>query len=273
MNNLLFFYRAVIIRETRKMLKQRDRLAAAMVRPLLWLWIIGGGMQALAGEDYTARLLPGIVGMTLLFGGMVGGLSIAFDKDAGTMRLLVTSPVRSHHVLIAKALAAGLSALIQVGLLLAVLLGFEAAHITLGAIGFDLSTLFPWVGATPIPDLKVLLIALLVGAFSCGTLGVLCGVFAKSIDGFAVMMNFVIFPLFFFSGALYPLEPMPAIAKAIALINPFSYTVDLMRHAFESHAELAISMSLGFLIVSSIVMLTIGTWRFSQSGASVPLQV
>lgn len=273
MNDLLFFYRAVVIRETRKMLKQRDRLAAAMVRPLLWLWVIGGGMQALAGQDYTSRLLPGIVGMTLLFGGMVGGLSIAFDKDAGTMRLLVTSPVKSHHVLIAKALAAGFSALIQVGLLIAVLVLLELLSMGLTGFGLDVAYIFPWVGATQLPQLPTLLMALLVGAFSCGTLGVLCGVFAKSIDGFAVMMNFVIFPLFFFSGALYPLEPMPAIAKSIALINPFSYTVDLLRHAFNSHAELAIATSLGFLILSSLVMLIIGTWKFSQSGASVPLQV
>lgn len=97
---LMHFYWAVIRRESQKLLKQRDRLAAAMVRPVLWLWIIGGGMQALAGGDYTARLLPGIVGMTLLFGGMVGGLSIALDKDAGTMRLLVTAPVKTYHILI-----------------------------------------------------------------------------------------------------------------------------------------------------------------------------
>ena len=108
---LMHFYWAVIRRESQKLLKQRDRLAAAMVRPVLWLWIIGGGMQALAGGDYTARLLPGIVGMTLLFGGMVGGLSIALDKDAGTMRLLVTAPVKTYHILIAKTLGAAIGAI------------------------------------------------------------------------------------------------------------------------------------------------------------------
>lgn len=271
MNNLLFFYRAVIIRETLKMLKQRDRLAAAMIRPLLWLWIIGGGMQALAGHDYTTRLLPGIVGMTLLFGGMVGGLSIAFDKDAGTMRLLVTSPVKSQHVLIAKALAASVAALLQVALLMAVLIFLESLAAGLNILGFDLSRVFPWVSHYTLPNIPMLLLALIIGAFSCGTLGVLCGVFAKSIDGFAVVMNFVIFPLFFFSGALYPLDPMPVVAKSIALINPFTYSVDLLRHAFVSHAELTISTSIGFSITSSVLMLALGTWKFSQSGAAIPI--
>ena len=189
------------------------------------------------------------------------------------MRLLVTSPVKSHHVLLAKALAAGLGALIQLGLL-TLMLGFlEVLGIALELLQWDLSLVFPWVGQTSWPNLALLIPFLVIAAFSCGTLGVLCGVFAKSIDGFAVMMNFVIFPLFFFSGALYPLAPMPAVAKAVALANPFSYTVDLLRHAFASHAEMSIHTSLSFLGASSIVMLIVATWRFRKSGAAVPLQV
>lgn len=270
---LLHFYGAVITRETRKMLKQRDRLAAAMVRPVLWLWVIGGGMQALAGPDYTARLLPGIVGMTLLFGGMVGGLSIAFDKDAGTMRLLVTSPFATHHVLFAKALAAALAALVQMAMLTAVLLLLEALHWLLLKAGFDLSMALPWVGKTHLPNLPVLLLALALASLSCGTLGVLVGSFAKSIDGFAVMMNFVIFPLFFFSGALYPTEPMPLLAQWISSLNPFTYSVDLLRHAFDSHAEFAIANSVIVLLASTVIMLMVASRRFSRSGASVPLQI
>lgn len=269
---LWIFYKSVIVRETRKMIKQRDRLAASLVRPVLWLWVIGGGMQALAGQDYNARLLPGIVGMTLLFGGMVGGLSIAFDKDAGTMRLLVTSPVNSHHVLLAKALSAGLAALIQVGLLLGALALLEGLHFALSPFDLGLDQIFPWVGKSAMPNMPILFGALLVGAFSCGTLGVLCGVFAKSIDGFAVMMNFVIFPLFFLSGALYPLEPMPVLARSIAMLNPFSYTVDLLRHAFSSHAEFSLLYATFFLVASSLLLIAVGTWRFSRSGAAVPLQ-
>ncbi|BET25421.1 ABC-2 type transport system permease protein [Limnobacter thiooxidans] len=268
---LIQFYRAVIARESQKLLKQRDRLAAAMVRPVLWLWIIGGGMQALAGIDYTARLLPGIIGMTLLFGGMVGGLSIALDKDAGTMRLLVTAPVKTRHILIAKTLGAALGALVQMALLVALLLGLEGLYAVLTPLGVDLQQALPWVGRTVWPQLHVLLPAAVLAALSCAALGVLCGTFAKSIDGFAVMMNFVIFPVFFFSGALYPIDPMPALARWVSLLNPFSYCVDMLRHAFTSHAEFSLILSSTVLIVSTLAMLVVATWKFSQSGAAVPL--
>lgn len=268
---LMHFYWAVIRRESQKLLKQRDRLAAAMVRPVLWLWIIGGGMQALAGGDYTARLLPGIVGMTLLFGGMVGGLSIALDKDAGTMRLLVTAPVKTHHILIAKTLGAAVGALVQTGLLIMLLLALEGLYTLLFPLGVDLQNMLPWVGRTLWPELHVLLPGAALSALSCAALGVLCGTFARSIDGFAVMMNFVIFPVFFFSGALYPIEPMPALARWVASLNPFSYSVDLLRHAFSSHAEFGLWLSVSVLLASTAAMLVAATWRFSRSGAAIPI--
>ena len=89
-----------------------------------------------------------------------------------------------------------------------------------------------------------------LAALSCAALGVLCGTFAKSIDGFAVMMNFVIFPVFFFSGALYPIDPMPALARWVSLLNPFSYCVDLLRHAFSSHAEFSLLFSASVLAIA-----------------------
>lgn len=272
MTELYSFYRAVIVRETRKLLRQRDRLSAAMVRPVLWLWVIGGGMQALAGPGYTARLLPGIVGMTVLFGGMVGGLSLAFDRDAGTMRLLVTSPVRQHHILIVKSLAAAVAALVQAGLLLLILGALEVAHWLALKLGLDLSALFPWLGKTEWPSLLWLFIGLALSSVACGTLGVLCGTFAKSIDGFAVMMNFVIFPLFFFSGALYPTAPMPYFARLLSQLNPFTYCVDLLRHAFHSHAEFNAAYSVMVLCAATLLMLVVACWQFSRQGAVIPLR-
>lgn len=270
--SLIFkFYSAVITRETRKLLKQKDKLASAMVRPFLWLWIIGGGMQALAGPDYIARLIPGIVGMSLLFGGMVGGLSIAFDKDSGTMRLLVTSPVRHVHVLLAKSISAAIAALVQTGLLLAALALFEGLYWLLQSMEINLQVILPWTGYLTWPNLPLLLPVLCLSAISCGLLGVAVGVTAKTIDSFAVMMNFVIFPLFFLSGALYPIAPMPALARWAASINPFTYSVDLLRHVFTSHAEFAMIHSMGYLLASALLMLAFSLWRFSQNGAALPL--
>lgn len=268
---LIQFYRAVITRETIKLLKQKDRLASAMVRPVLWLWIIGGGMQALAGDDYLNRLIPGIIGMTLLFGGMVGGLSVAFDKDAGTMRLLVTAPFATQHVLMAKTLAATVAALVQTALLLALLMFIEGLGAGLQLFEIDLIALFPWVGQSQWPNLWIVP-ALLLGAVVCAALGVLCGVYAKSIDGFAVMMNFVIFPVFFFSGALYPTQPMPWLAKWIAQVNPFSHCVDLLRHSFSSHAEFNLLYSGAYLLICLVLMLWLAVLKFRRGGAAISLQ-
>lgn len=271
-NPLLGFYKAVIQRETRKLFKQKDKLASAMVRPFLWLWVIGGGMQALAGPDYVPRLIPGIVAMALLFGGMVGGLSIAFDKDAGTMRLLVTSPVRHVHVLLSKALAAAVAALVQTTLLLALLALFEGLYHALSLVDVNLRLALPWTGYLSLPNLKLFLPVLLMCSVTCGLLGVAVGVAAKTIDSFAVMMNFVIFPLYFLSGALYPIAPMPTLARWAATINPFTYCVDLLRHVFNSHAEFGVLQSLTYLTLSGVVMLAWSVWRFSRNGAALPLQ-
>lgn len=271
--SLIFnFYKAVLTRETRKILLQKDRLLASLVRPLLWLWVIGGGMQALAGADYSARLLPGILAMTVLFGGMIGGLSIAFDKDAGTMRLLVTSPVHTIHALISKTLAAAIGALMQLLLLLTVLGLLELLFLLGQALQLDLQQALPWVGKLSLPSSPGLLLAVVLSCLCCAAVGVLCGAMAKSVDGFALMMNFVIFPMFFFSGALYPIEPMPTLAKWIALLNPFSYCVDLFRHALGSHAEFSISLDCAVLLAASIACTMLATWRFQRSGATVSIQ-
>lgn len=266
------FYRAVLLRDLRKLFRQRDRLASAMVRPLLWLWVIGGGMQALAGGDYSTRLLPGILAMTILFGAMVGGLSIALDKDAGTMRLLVTAPVHAFHVLLSKTLAATIAGMVHAGLLGVVLLGLEGLNLALQPLGLPLDVWLAWVGHLSIPDAATLLSAAVLCAFSCASLGVLCGVFTRSLDGFAVMMNFVIFPVFFFSGALYPTQSMPGLARVMAQANPFTYGVDLMRHAFNSHGEYGVAWSMGILLASGPLLLALAYWRYRQGGAAVPLQ-
>lgn len=271
------FYQAVILRENRKLLAQRDRLASAMVRPLLWLWVIGGGMQALAGSDYSARLLPGILGMTLLFGGMVGGLSVAFDKDAGTMRLLVTSPVHPLHVLLAKTLAAAMAALLQVTLLLSILLCTEGLY--QAGLNWDLNLqgLMPWTGHLSWPEWAIFLPALGVGALCCASLGILAGVFSKSLDNYAVMMNFLIFPLFFFSGALYPIAPMPTLARWVASLNPFTYVVDLLRNSFRqgpmgAFAEFDLGLNLGLILISTGLIVGVSLWKFGQGGAAVPMR-
>ncbi len=109
---------AVLEREVLKLLRQRGRLLSSMVRPLLWLLVIGAGLGAIQGRlgdsSYQAFLVPGVLGMTLLFGGMLAALSTVYDKESGVMRMLVIAPIEHYWIVLAKALGATFSALLQV---------------------------------------------------------------------------------------------------------------------------------------------------------------
>ena len=275
MHKLMHFYRALIVRDVRKIFRQRDRLASAMVRPFLWLWIIGSGMSALAGDDYITRLVPGIVAMTILFGAMIGGMSIALDKDAGTMRLLVTAPVSTIHLFFAKTVSAMVAGLVQASLLLTSLVIVECIcdviHLT-GVSKVDINAVIPWAFHIALPQLDLLTLAGVTGGLSCAAIGLACGAWSRTIDGFAVMMNFVIFPVFFFSGALYPTQSMPALARYITQINPFTYAVDLFRHSWGLHPEYTVTGSMAYLLVSSVVILVFAKIRFDHGGTTVAIQ-
>jgi ABC-2 type transport system permease protein len=206
---------AIVRRELKWTFRQRGRLVSAMVRPLLWLFTVGVGFEAMLGQfgpgRYRAFLVPGLLGMVVLFGAMLASLSLVYDKESGVMRMLIIAPFAHYWIVIARTLSATVVAVIQ-ALLLLVLLGL------LGYIDRNLSVLYLGVG-------------IVSTALACAAMGILIAVSTRGLDNFAVIMNFVIFPVFFLSGALYPVEHLPVWLKLIASLNPFSYGVDLLKHA------------------------------------------
>ena len=206
---------AVVRRDLLRLARQPGRLAAALARPMIWFFVIGSGVgilvQPKAPEDYQAYLVPGVLGMTLLFGATLVALSVAYDKEFGVMRMLVTAPLPQHWIVLAKIASAVVSATLQACLVLLVL----------GVFGFIDGSLSP-----------SLLVAGMIGtALACAGLGMLVAVWTPTLENFALVMNFVIFPTFFLSGALYPVASLPPILKLVATINPFTYGVDLLKHA------------------------------------------
>ena len=119
------FY-AVLEREMLRMMRQRTRLVAAMVRPLIWLLVIGGGfnaaMRGAGGTDYQGFLVPGVLGMTTLFGAMLAALTTVYDKESGVMRMMIVAPLPHGWIVLAKMVAASLAAMVQSALLLLLLL-------------------------------------------------------------------------------------------------------------------------------------------------------
>jgi ABC-2 type transport system permease protein len=251
---------AVMERELVRTLRQRTRLLASLVRPLIWLFIIGAGFGSVyAGRDlhYQNYLVPGVLGMTLLFGAMLAALSLVHDKESGVMRMLVIAPFAHHWIVLAKTLSAALAAILQGLLLLVVLavLGFLDVHMRWGLLAFGL----------------------VVCALTCAGIGVLTAAFSRTLENFAAVMNFVIFPVFFLSSALYAVQDLPTALAIVARINPFTHGVDLLKHAMlvplgaQNAAEFSIGVDLLCTLGFTLLALIAASWRFSQEGRYEPL--
>lgn len=252
---------AVMEREVLRLLRQRARLAAALARPLIWLLVIGAGYGALfdaaARANYQHFLIPGVVGMTLLFGAMLPALGTVHDKEFGVMRMLVIAPFAHYWIVIAKLLAAALVAAIQALALLVVLaaLGYLRGH----------------------ASLPLLAAGIVATSFACAGIGMLVAAFSRTLENFAAVMNFVIFPVFFLSGSLYPVQALPAGLRTAAMLNPYTYGVDLLRHALPAgtaagfRADFSVGLDLAVLAIFTAGATALACWRFSREAAHEPL--
>jgi ABC-2 type transport system permease protein len=208
-----------------KFFRQRERLLSSLVRPLLWLLVFATGMHDLLGVSiippyrtytpYQEYVLPGLIGVVVLFQSMQSALSLVYDREAGVMRVMLVTPLPRAWLLFAKIVAAATLALGQAMAFLAVaaLLGIH----------------MPWTTVWfAIP-------AALLAGLMLGAIGLLVTVYTRQIENFAGMMNFVIFPMFFLSSALYPLwklrESGAEVIWYLSMINPFTHAVELIRFA------------------------------------------
>lgn len=225
--NLLHYWRAlwgIIWRECRRFVTQRERFVSALVRPLIWLFVFAAGFRAALGLAiappyetyilYEVYITPGLVGMIQLFNGMQSSLSMVYDREMGSMRNLLVCPLPRWFLLLSKLLAGTSVSILQVYVFLAI------------AWGYDIKA--PWQGY------GFLMPALILSGLMLGALGLLLSSFIKQLENFAGVMNFVIFPMFFMSTALYPLwklKESSALLHNLAKYNPFSQAVELIRFA------------------------------------------
>lgn len=217
---------AITQRETIKFWHQRGRLLSAVVRPALWLLVFAAGFQNIFGVsiippyetyiEYQVYVVPGLLGMVLLFNGMQSSLALVYDREMGLMRLLLTAPVPRWYLLFSKLMAGTILSLLQAYAFLLLCLVFQ---IDLPLLG--------WLYALP---------AMLLSGMMLGALGLLLSVSIRQLENFAGTMNFVIFPMFFISTALYPLwklqESGAEVVYQLARFNPFTHAVEMIRFAF-----------------------------------------
>ena len=246
---------AVVRREALRFLGQRGRFFAALVRPLVWLFVFAAGFRAALGLSiippyqtyipYETYIVPGLCGMILLFNGMQSSLSLTYDREMGSMRLLLTSPLPRWWLLFSKLVAGAVVSLMQAYAFLAVAWAYGIA--------------MPWAGylwAAP---------ALFVAALMLGGLGLALSSFISQLENFAGVMNFVIFPMFFLSSALYPLWKMAEASRLlfwICVLNPFTQAVELIRFALYSEANLP---ALGWTALAAGVFVALALWGYDPA--------
>ncbi len=214
----------VIWREGLRFVQQKERFLSALVRPLVWLFIFAVGFRSVLGLSiippyetyilYEVYVVPGLCAMIQLFNGMQSSLSMVYDRETGAMRTLLVSPYPRWFLLLSKLLASTIVSIFQVYAFLIV------AYI--------------WGVDPPPMGFLAVLPALILSGLLLGALGLLISSAVKQLENFAGVMNFVIFPMFFASSALYPLwriEEGSTLLHDIALFNPFTHCVELIRFA------------------------------------------
>ncbi|HEU5042370.1 MAG TPA: ABC transporter permease [Gemmatimonadales bacterium] len=214
----------IVARDLARARRQTGRLLGGIARPFMWLLLIGTGYGAIAslesGLSYPAYVFPGIVVMAALFGGTLTAVSTVYDREFGMLRLMLASPAGTGAVLGGRAAAATLVGMFQGGLVLAV-----------GPLVLD---------AAPARYLFAAGALALVAGMSA-TLGLMVAARLRSVENFAGIINVVLFPLLFLSGALYPTGGMPPGFRAVARVNPVTSAVDLVRHALGQPAETSLA--------------------------------
>lgn len=241
----------IVARELKKFVREKSRLIATLARPLIWLFLVGGGMSRLVtpdiGVSYIQFIFPGILGMTILFSSIFSSISIIWDKEFGLMKEMLVAPVSRFSIVMGKALSGTLVSVIQAVIILGLF----------PVLGFRL-------GIAPIAE--IILVGLLL-SFCMSALGIVIASFYDSFESFSVIINFIVMPMFFLSGAMYPVSRLPAALKFATRLNPFTYGIDALKHCvFGSRAlnDFSMTEDLAVLFLASLVFILAAGMMFER---------
>jgi ABC-2 type transport system permease protein len=236
-------FKGIVWREVLRYLHQRERFLSALVRPLVWLFIFAAGFRQTLGVSiippyetyvlYEVFITPGLIGMIQLFNAMQSSLSMVYDRETGAMRTLLVSPFPRSFLLLSKLVGGVAVSLLQVYAFLAVA--------------------YFWEIEPPLYGYLTVLPALILSGLMLGSLALFMSSVIRQLENFAGVMNFVIFPMFFASSALYPLwriRESSVLLYDICLFNPFTHAVELIRFALYGQIDwTSLAVVLGFTVV------------------------
>jgi len=256
-------------RELIRFAGDRMRMFTSLIQPLLFLFVLGSGLQTLSaastdGVDLTTFIFPGVLCITVVFSAMFSAASIAWDREFGFLREMMVAPVRRSSIVIGKCLGGATIAALQGTIVLAL------------------------AGLVGVPYDPVLLLGLfglmLLLAFTITAFGVLVALRVKQIQTFTVVMQMLMMPMYFLSGALYPVTGLPTWLEVLNRLNPLTYAVDPMRRLVFNHLDASEAarqtldpgvtwwgwhvpslVEAGIVLLLGLAMLTIAIWQFNRT--------
>jgi ABC-2 type transport system permease protein len=237
------------LREVKRYLRSRAQIIGSLAQPLLYLLVLGFGLGAVfqqAGQgSYLQFVAPGVIAMGILFTSIFSGIGLLWDRQFGFLKETLVAPVPRLQIMAGRTLGGATIAIIQGTLVLVVcmLAGFRPQS---------------WA-AVPLAFVFMALIAVVFAA-----LGTAIGSTLRDMQGFQLIMNFLIMPIFFLSGALFPLENLPTALTVATRLDPLSYGVDGLRAAFIGVAHLGVVLDLAVLAALAALFLVLGAWAFSK---------
>lgn len=237
------------LRELKKYTRSRVQIVASLGAPLMYLGVLGFGLGPVfrrAGEgSYLQFMAPGVIGMTVLFTAMFSGFAMLWDRQFGFLKETLVAPVPRLAIMIGRTLG---------GATVAVLQGMLIFIATLVA-GFRPTSLL----AVPLALLVIALIAVVFAALATAI-----GSSLKEMQGFQMVMNFLVMPLWFLSGALYPLQGLPRALAALTRIDPLTYGIDGVRGLLIGRAHFGVAVDVAVLLGVGVLFVVAGAWRFSK---------
>jgi len=227
----------IVAREFKKFIREKSRLVSTIARPLVWLFLVGGGMSRLVpaggGVSYIQFIFPGILGMTILFSSIFSSISIIWDKEFGFMKEILVAPISRFSVVVGKATSGMILSTLQAAIILA---------------------FFPFLGLRiGIPQIAGVILVSAVLSFSIASFGIVLASFYESYESFSVIMNFIVMPMFFLSGAMYPVKLMPPVLRFFTKINPLTFGIDALKNLIFPLVEGKMSPDFPLLLDVSVI--------------------
>ena len=237
------------LRELKKYTRSRAQIVASLGQPLLYLLVLGFGLgpvfQKAGNGSYLQFVAPGVIGMTVLFTSIFSGIALLFDRQFGFLKETLVAPVPRLGIMIGRTLGGATVAMLQGTLILIVCLIAGFRPVSLATVPFG-----------------VLFMALIAIVFAA--LGAAIGSGLQDMQGFQLIMNFLVLPIFFLSGALFPLNNLPKALSFITRLDPLSYGVDGLRAALIGVTHFGMTTDFAVLCVIAVGLLFFGAWRFSK---------